>query len=59
MGYNTKRYSVYIHTNKINSKKYVGITSQNVNTRWKNGQGYKDNERFFDDIREYGWAIWT
>ena len=55
MGYNTKRYSVYIHTNKINNKKYVGITSQSINTRWKNGQGYKDNDRFFDDIKEYGW----
>jgi len=35
-------WQVYIHINKINNKKYVGITSEkDPNKRWKNGLGYK------------------
>ena len=36
------KWQVYIHINKINNKKYVGITSEkDPNKRWKNGLGYK------------------
>lgn len=33
---------VYKHTNLINNKSYIGITSliDNPNLRWKNGNGY-------------------
>lgn len=50
-----KKYSVYCHTNKINNKKYVGITSQKPQNRWRNGNGYKGNEHFFRVIQKYGW----
>ena len=52
-------YCVYIHTNKANGKKYVGITSQNVNRRWRNGNGYYENEHFYRSIRKYGWDNFT
>lgn len=50
-----KKYSVYCHTNKINNKKYIGITSQKPQNRWQNGNGYKNNEHFFRAIQKYGW----
>lgn len=48
-------YCVYIHTNKSNGKKYIGITSQNVSRRWRNGNGYYLNEHFSRAIEKYGW----
>jgi len=45
---------VYIHT-APNGKKYVGITSQSVNERWRYGKGYKENSYFARAIRKYGW----
>lgn len=54
--YNDK-YCVYIHTNKINGKKYVGQTSKKPKYRWgKNGIGYKRNPRFYSAIKHYGWS---
>lgn len=51
-----KTYCVYMHINKINDKKYIGITCQDVKDRWKNGCGYrKDQEVFFNAINAYGW----
>lgn len=44
-----------MHTNLINNKKYVGITKVSETTRWNNGNGYKDNEKFYPDIKKYGW----
>lgn len=50
-----KKYCVYCHTNNINNKKYVGITSEKPEKRWKNGLGYKHNEYFYNAILKYGW----
>ena len=35
-----RKWTVYIHTNKTNQKKYVGITSTSVIERWHHGHGY-------------------
>ena len=49
-------FSVYMHTNTINGKKYVGITSKEPTRRWKgNGSGYRNNEHFWNAIQKYGW----
>lgn len=46
---------LYVHTNKINGKKYVGITSRKVEYRWNNGRGYEHNKHFSAAINKYGW----
>lgn len=48
-------FSVYIHTNKSNGKKYVGITSMNPERRWNNGNGYQRNPKFWAAIQSFGW----
>ena len=48
-----KKYCVYVHTNKVNGKKYIGITSQRPEARWRSG--YKCNEHFSRAIEKYGW----
>lgn len=50
-----KLYKVYIHTNKNNDKKYVGITCQSLNRRYGNGKGYKECPRFWNAIQKHGW----
>ena len=51
-------YCVYIHINKINNKKYIGITKTSTVKRWgKNGSGYTrdKNSVFGRSIEKYGW----
>lgn len=48
-------FTVYCHINKINGKRYVGITGQPVNKRWLNGKGYQYNTHFNNAINKYGW----
>ena len=50
-----KKYCVYMQTNTVNGKKYIGFTCQNINLRWRNGKGYKTNPRFYEAIQKYGW----
>lgn len=45
-------YTVYIHITP-NNKYYVGITSKDVNIRWRNGNGYSNNSHFFNTINKY------
>ena len=50
-------YCVYVHTNKVNGKMYVGQTvhGDNPNKRWLNGNGYKKCPLFWKAICKYGW----
>lgn len=50
-------WKVYIHTNKINGKMYIGITSTSLKKRFGDcGSGYKEhNVKFWRAIQKYGW----
>lgn len=47
--------TVYIHQNKINGKRYVGVTADDPKHRWSGGAGYSRNKHFYDAIKKYGW----
>ena len=45
---------VYVHRFK-NGKKYVGLsTEENINKRWKNGLGYRNQPLIYRAILKYG-----
>lgn len=47
---------VYVHTCKVNNKKYVGITSQKPVERWgKTGNAYTRTQVISKAIKKYGW----
>lgn len=53
---NENKYCVYIHTNKTNQKRYIGMTKLKPQDRWGNtGNGYRNQEEFYNDIKQYGW----
>lgn len=47
-------YIVYCHRNIKNGKRYIGITKQTPQKRWKNGNGYAA-QHFSRAIDKYGW----
>lgn len=52
-------YVVYVHQNKTNGKRYVGITN-NAAKRWSNGgKNYRGCPRFFSAIKKHGWSAFT
>ena len=47
-------YKVYVHLFP-NGKRYVGITCQDVNRRWRKGRAYGSNIIMTRAIQKYGW----
>jgi hypothetical protein len=43
-----------MHTTPSN-KRYIGITCQSINQRWRNGEGYQRCTGFYRAIQKYGW----
>lgn len=52
---NHANYCVYCHINKVNGKRYVGITCRIPEHRWQGGAGYSHNKHFQAAIQKYGW----
>ena len=52
---NLTNWCVYMHENRVNGKKYIGITSQKPTNRWANGRGYNRCPLFYAAIQKYGW----
>lgn len=50
-----KKYYIYKHTNKVNGKSYIGVTSMEPKDRWRNGYGYRSQPKFFNAIMKNGW----
>lgn len=53
--YSNGYWKVYVHINKTNGKRYVGITSQKPEYRWNYGKAYMNNHHFTAAIQKYGW----
>ena len=48
-------YTVYMHITP-SDKRYIGITKQTLEQRWKNGLGYETQIPFWRAIVKYGWS---
>ena len=49
------KWCVYAHINKSDGSVYVGITSQKLSDRFRNGNGYRKSIYFWRAIQKYGW----
>lgn len=47
-------FTIYRHVSPI-GRVYVGITSQDIETRWRHGDNYRNSTYFKRAIRKYGW----
>ena len=47
-------YSIYVHTTP-DGRKYVGSTSKEPKIRFAGGNNYRNNTRFYDAIKLFGW----
>lgn len=59
MSKNNLNYSVYVHTNKINGKKYVGQSSNIIERQKNGGKNYFSSTKFHRAIQKYGWENFT
>lgn len=51
-----RKWRVYVHVNKTNGKRYVGVTSKpKPEHRWREGRGYHENSYFYSAVNKYGW----
>lgn len=50
-----RSWCVYMHEHRGSGKKYIGITGQRPEKRWKNGRGYKGCPYFTAAIEKHGW----
>ena len=48
-------YTVYMHENKINGKKYFGITGKDPEKRWLKGTNYRTCTAMDRAFKKYGW----
>lgn len=48
-------YTVYMHENRLNGKKYVGQTCKKPEIRWNQGKNYSRSTHFYQAIQKYGW----
>lgn len=48
-------FTVYMHVNKTNQKKYIGITSQKPEDRWGPNGCHYHSQYFAKAIKKYGW----
>lgn len=51
-------YTVYEHV-APNGKRYIGITRQRPEDRWRGGSGYSSQTLFYRAIKKYGWGSFT
>ena len=51
---NQSDFCVYIHETS-DGRKYIGMTKQDTDERFHNGEGYVFNKPFYDVIKKEGW----
>lgn len=53
-------HSIYMYTNTVNGKVYIGQTSTSLEQRaQKDGKNYRESPKFYNAIMKYGWDAFT